>query len=185
MIHRPRISPTLRRLLIGAIMGWAVSSTPAEASDAKYFNGAFCRASFAFGSPSPQTFAKYSGNGSVANRDFLNPLEVVCPIVRDNVSNLNGWDSVEIGYFDRRPGAGAGQISCTAWHGSFVDGSLSFSQPGLSEDTPLNVWSKAGMTLGPNGNSFVDGYYLIRCVIPTAPDTTNLSGIAYYRVQEP
>jgi hypothetical protein len=174
----PRLA--LRNLFIGLTFAGAVSS-PAEASNSKYFNGAFCRASFPLGGTSPQRYLKYNGNGSVANRDLTNSIEVVCPVVRDNTTNVGGWDSMEIGYFDK---SGPDSIACTAWTGD-PDGSLSFSQPGFSVNTMGTTWSKEGMTFGNNAGSFANGFHLIRCVLPTAPNTSDLSGIAYYRIQEP
>jgi hypothetical protein len=171
---------SVRALLIGTAFAGAVSS-PVEASNSKYFNGAFCRASFPLGGVSPQRYAKYNGNGSVANRDLTNSLELVCPIVRDNTTNVDGWDSIEIGYFDK---SGPDAIACTAWTGS-TDGSLAFSQSGFSVNTLGTSWSKVGMTFGDLGTSLADGFHLIRCVLPTAPNTSDLSGIAYYRIQEP
>lgn len=177
---RSRFNPRSRAVLATIVVATAIS-TVAHASDSKYFNGAFCRVVFQFGSSSQQQFAEYRGNGSVANRNLVNPIDVGCPIVRDSVAGINGWDSLEIGYFDKSADA----VQCNAFAGSIADGSLSFSQLGNSNNTAGTSWSKANMTFGNNGGSFADGFYWIRCVIPRAPDTSNMSGIAYYRIQEP
>lgn len=110
-------------------------------------------------------------------------MTLVCPIVRDNTTNTSGWDSVEVGYFDKHSAAA---IQCTA-HSRDFSGVAGWTQQGLSVDTPGTSWAKTNMifdsmmAFSENG-----GYYYVLCVLPPmqgggAPP----SGIAYYRVQEP
>lgn len=159
-------------------------TTSAAASDSKYFNGAFCRVSFDFGGASLGSSADYSTNGSVANTNSTTAMNLTCPIVRDNVANTVGWDSVEIGYFDK---SALDAIQCTAFSSSFADGSTFWQETKFSANNGAAVWSKTNMTFNdPATDSLAGGFDYIRCIVPQVdPASGAASGIAYYRVQEP
>lgn len=178
--HAPTVA-RLRLLTIAFVLAAGSAPSGAAASDSKYFNGSFCRALFPFGASSTQGALRYGENGSVANASLTQAVEIGCPIVRDILPHDDGWDSLEIGYFDKRADDA---ISCSAWAGSMADGSLFFDEPGLSVDTAGSSWHDVNMNFGQGDGGFVDGYYWIRCVLPPAPDNILLSGIAYYRIQE-
>ncbi len=162
----------------------AVVPLHATAADTKYFNGAFCRAGSDPGEPSFSGDADYSTNGSIANNSTTETLNFVCPIVRDNTANIGGWDSVEVGYFDKSPDA----ITCTAKSAQF-DGVVIWNQPGFSSNTAGASWAKAGMIFNdPLAVSAVNGFHYLHCVVPPKVclgAVCEISGIAYYRVEEP
>lgn len=183
---RPRFSKTRRRLLPRVIALTCLASgiaAPAAASDSKYFNGAFCRVAFAFNGSNMADVVDYSTNGSVANRSTNQPMTLVCPIVRDNTSNTDGWDSIEVGYFDKHSGDA---ISCTAFSRTF-SGGMGWDQGGLSVDTLGSSWAKTNMIFNDgSGFSSNGGFYFIRCILPPLQGGgADPSAIAYYRIQEP
>lgn len=180
-------SRSRRRILPIVALAYAVA-TPAAAGDTKYFNGTFCRVSTPFGAVSIESFADYNLDGSVANTHVAQTMSLVCPIVRDNTTNTDGWDSVEIGYFDKNTQVLPAQfIRCTAFSASFLDGSFNWNPSGDSVDTMGTSWAKNNMVfLDPGSASFNGGYYYIRCTVPPLQDSgAPPSGIAYYRVEEP
>jgi hypothetical protein len=162
-------------LCSGAIGTLAGSASLAEASDSKWFPGTFCRAAPA---PGYHHLPHYLTNGSVTNRHTTQFLRVVCPLVRDNTQNTSGPDSVAIGWFNLNTDH---DISCTLFSMG-NDGTTEWEEE-ATEGSTTTEWEKKNVNMSTS-SSAIDGSYHLTCLIPPQ-HTLGLSGIAYFRVQEP
>jgi hypothetical protein len=155
----PRLSHyPLRRLtaiylpLSGALTILALAAQPAFAGDRKTYPGNACQ-------PFNQTTAndlEMDGSG-LKNLSTSNVRVVYCPIVRDNTTNSDGTDDIEVfGYNDRSLTFSCNFVATSAATGTAVASSAqSVSVPG---DFKLVI---PGVKKSSSG-----GYYYLGCSIP-------------------
>lgn len=169
---------TAATLAVGVVT--VALAAPVAADNAKYFNGAFCRVAFGYEGSNMAASLDYAPNGTVANLSATSSMTLVCPIVRDNTTNIDGWESVEVGYFDKHT---ADAISCSAQARRF-DGTTEWDEGGLSVDTGVG-WDKTNMIFDdPTNDSANGGYYYVKCILPPKQGASPPSGIAWYRIEE-
>jgi PKD repeat protein len=146
------------------ILGGLIVSNMAFAVDRKVYPGATCHSYVGSLNDDFDHLSQY-----IENKNTTNLRLVTCPIVRDNVLNVNGTNAVSIQV--NRDNSTTIALSCvlTSWDpiGNYVDSDFaSFS--GVGQNTlSLNVVT-----------SVVDGYYNVICFLPP------LSSIYSYEVEE-
>lgn len=153
-------------LIIAGTLTLVASASVAEAQDKKIYSGTNCQKTGANGTLERSTW------GRIFNTDAVNPLTVVCPIVRD--ISMSEWEEVHITV--RNPTAM--NLVCTA-EARHDDGLLFDDEPVFV--TPDGSWEIVGISAP---NAVDNGFYQLKCVLP--PHGGGLAaGIASYAVVEP
>lgn len=167
------------------LLAITLHSADSSASDSKVHAGTFCRVAPTVAAPSTDV----SYDGVTIKNVGGTPMNVICPIVRDNTANASGWDALRMGLFDRSP---VDDIFCHSYSRN-VSGVILF-------DGPFNTFGSLAVGWEvletPNAlTSSADGYYHVNCRLPpkyTCPQCacegggdSCFSGIGFYRVQEP
>lgn len=152
---------------IFSVLGLASAVTaPAAFADEKVYPGAQCRPYYSFAEGTNN-----ADNVAIWNK---NPLEgdglyVVCPIVRDNISNTNGTRSARIAIYNTR--VFRGDVGCTLWSsdrfGQGIDAKAVYAKYKGYEELEVDV-----------NTSVLGGTYALTCYLP--PESAILS----YRVDE-
>lgn len=134
----------------------------AYAEDQKVYDGTECRAYYPADAARLITtdFGLFAGQNEV----FIN-----CPIVRDNISNLNGTKAAVVSVFNRNID---GLVGCTLWSNSDNGGNVvktAAVAQSFQGQQQLNVDVNASLN---------SGYYHLVCYLPPG------SGILSYRINE-
>lgn len=154
-----------------------------HASDSKVHSAVFCRVAPTDDAPSTEVL--YTGS-ELQNRGDQ-AMHVICPVVRDNTVDDDAWQEMRIGVFDRSPFE---DISCRAYSRT-TGGIIEFDGPFGSTGSLALGWDVID---GPDADdAFDNGYYHLNCKIPArftcdACACTSgicISGLAFYRIQEP
>lgn len=179
-------------LALGALAQPALAT---ENGDFKVYPASMCVPEGAPGNPNFQI--AQNGGGIITNTSTTSELNVVCPIVRDNVtaSTFPGQANptkVKVFFLDQNPTSGIfGSIRCTLFSrnsdGNVVASSLTRSDNPTNEFGGMTTQRLAyqdGILDGLGGR----GYMQLQCILPKAVvDSTGLkkvSGIRAYEVRE-
>jgi hypothetical protein len=140
---------------------------PASQADEKVYPGSQCRAYYSFAQGN--TRSDYIGMWNI-NGFGEDGVYIVCPIVRDNVSNMNGTRSAKIMVFNQR-GINDEKVSCGLWSNSQNGGTVALkaAYAEYNGDNELNVDVDASAS---------GGIYGLTCFLPPQ------SGIWSYRIDE-
>jgi hypothetical protein len=182
----------LATLALGAL---AQPAAAGELGDFKIYPGSMCVARGVQGNPN----LKVEFNGAILNLSTTSELNVMCPIVRDNLelsSHLPPGDAnptkVRVNFIDQNPDTTIlGSVRCTLFSRN-SDGATVASSLGRSDVSSQN---DGGSTFRINPLHYQDdplfllrGYMHMECIIPKAVvDSTglkSLSGIRMYEVRE-
>ena len=152
--------------LFSVLLFISVLAGNSYAGDEKVMPGLACQPELAsLDTSRTSSFASY-----ISNNDATNTLHVTCPVVRDNISNINGtdWSYVRV----RGNTTTGTDVSCTLYSYDSLGGFLEsdFAQGGAAGNVSLS--------LDVDSSGF-GGFYSYHCVLPPG------GRIYSYRVSEP
>lgn len=144
------------------ILGLTTATVPALGADSgefdtKMYPGSICRDASYTGGYTNGT--KYTSQAYVANKRTDRAITVVCPIIRDNMTNSAGIGGIGIYYTDNHPSE---EIVCRARSRRLDGRPYDYSKAMESRETGSNtMWLGNAVT-----TRYADSYLTVDCAIP-------------------
>lgn len=144
------------------ILGLITATVPALGADSgeidsKMYPGSICRDASYTGGYTNGT--KYTSQAYVANKRTDRAITVVCPIIRDNMTNSAGIGGISIYYTDNHPNE---EITCRARSRRLNGNAYDYSRLMESHRTGSDVMRVGNAVT----TRYADSYLTIDCTIP-------------------